>query len=202
MEKVVRGLFISLLVLVIGGAANAGWTTVVYDQAVSSEVALNSTYTWGAGGVGSHYTVAWDHEWMIPSDVDVVSVDITAASLSIESQYTSDKTESVRLDSLGNPSLGDLVNGWTPAFDVLSYEDALDGDVTVYTKIFDVYGQYGTVILKKSKLDLTYQITKQVWEDDPIPPDPPAPIVPAPAAVVLSSLGAGLVGWLRRRGTV
>jgi hypothetical protein len=195
MEKVVKTLFLTLLLLAATGVASAGWTTDVYSQSVTSDVALNRSFQWGTNGVGSHYTTSWDHEWVIPSDPELVSITMTAASLAIESQYTSDKTESIRLDSLGNPSLGDLNNGWT-TFDVLSYAGVLDGDTTVYATLFDVYGQYGTVILKNSRLDLTYEITRRVWEDDPIP-EPP--VVPAPAAVVLSSLGAGLVGWLRRR---
>jgi hypothetical protein len=186
----------------MGGAANAGWTTVVYNQTVVSEVALNAFYVWGANGVGWHYGVSWDHEWMIPSDPDIVNLDITAASLAIESQYTSGTTETVRLDSQANPSLGNLADGWT-SFNILTYEPVLDGDVTVYVKLFDkAPDDYGPALLKKSKMEIEYEVTMRVWEDDPIPDPPEVPAVPAPAAVVLCSLGAGLVGWLRRRGAV
>jgi hypothetical protein len=199
MQKVVRAFLLALCVLAVSSPVNAAWTTTVYNAARQSDVTLGQSYTWGTNGVGWNYTVHWDHNWLIPSDPDFLSVELIDADLTIQAQYASGKTETIHLGSTANPSLGNLENGQN-FFDVLSYASVLDGDVTVYAKLFAVCPvDYGTVVLNWSKLTLEYKITEKVWQNDPTP-QPPA--VPVPAAVILSGVGAGLVGWLRRRGTM
>jgi hypothetical protein len=197
MQKVVGAFLLAVCVLAMTGTVDAAWTTTVYNATRQSDVTLGQSYQWGTNGVGYQYPVQWDHEWLIPSDPGFLSVELIGAGLTIQAQYASGKTETIRLGSTSNPNLGDLETGQN-SFNVLPYASELDGDVTVYAKLFVVCPvDYGTVVLDWSKLVLNYKITERVWKDDPIP-QPPA--VPAPAAVVLSSLGAGLVGWLRKRG--
>lgn len=194
MEKVVRSVALIGLVLAMAGVSNAAWTTTVYTAPVVSEVTLGQQYSWMVD------SVQWNHEWVIPTDADLVSISLIDADLVIQSQTTSSHTESVHANSLLNPSLGDLVNGVTPAFDVLPYVSVTDDSMTVHVALFQGgAGDWGYVTMDKSTLSLVYEITKNVWQDDPIP-DPVS--VPAPGAIVLCSLGAGLVGWLRKRGTV
>ncbi len=200
MERIVRGLLLTLLVLGATGVANASWTTIVYETAVQSYVnaapPFATVYQWGAGSVGWDYPIQWDHEWLIPSDPDFIGVELIDADLTIQAQYAGGKEETIHLGDEANPSLGDLANGQNP-FDVLSHAAVLDGDVTVYAKLFARCPyDYGQIVVDWARLDILYRITEQVWQDDP------APVVPAPAAVVLGSLGAALVGWLRRRGAM
>jgi hypothetical protein len=135
MEKVVKAFLLTLVVLGLTGVASADYTVDVYST-VNTSPPFATNYTWGSGGVGWHYPIQWQHTWTIPDDSEFVM-----AKLVVTAQYAG-QTERTYLENESGPLLGDLVTG-TVSFDLSAYESYLDGDLTVYARLFDEYPQYG-----------------------------------------------------------
>jgi len=194
-------------VLLLASAANAGITTV--SQTVDYTANGVGTAPWflpsGMAPDSWPYYRLLNQDWGWTHDISALvpadATGIQSASLSIDA-WDVDNTESeddvITADGLLVGTLVGSDNAWsTTDFSPLSAEvvDALwtDGELSILMDIDKVVNaaKGHRVTLGSSTLTVEYVI--------PEPPPPPPPPIPAPGAVVLGSLGLGLIGWLRRR---
>lgn len=194
MEKVVKALFLTLVVLGAATVANADFTTDVYKSVTTSPFGM--TYN---NYAASPSQITWQFNWAsnIPTGG---TVSITGATLKVNTEGVFNDGSEDHNVYLNNKLVGKIAYGSAAhdtTFNLLpTFLADLDGSVDMKIALFtgNTYF-YGS----ESKFNSS-SLTVNYFVDVPEPPKPP--VVPAPAAVILSGLGTGLVGWLRRRGTV
>lgn len=202
-------------VLMLAGAASAG-TTDVISELNSANPGPGTTYFPPPGtdmiqsqGPNGHYRWAnqdwgWTHDFAAARDaqlaaipnIDLSTVAIQSASLAIDG-YDVDtilgEVDNIWAEGyLTGTNLGSLV-GSNLAWEVTNFDlaailsDLDDGVLPIWMDI-DATNVGAAAGVRNSRLAVTYS-----YEE--LPP----PAIPAPGAVFLGGIGAGLVGWMRRR---
>jgi len=183
-----RVLAVGCLLLMVG-VANAVPTTV--------ENTISSAPTFGTW----HWVYQGSYSWLHtvdygPAPVPGATLDLLDASLTISAYAVDDETVGITVDGIpaGNLATGGamdtIVTTFIPPDDATLDALLMDGKLAVGAIPSGDLGE--RFMLNWSKLSVTYD-----WILPP-PPDPPKPVVPAPAGLVLAGIGTAVIGWFRR----
>ncbi len=190
MMRILKTMAVLAVAIVFTNCAQAGWIDVS-DQFVQMH-----NYDAGGGSV-SAWVIVPDtfSETFAVSYTDTTNLVIDAAELQVLArgvdEVPADELYTVDVEGAFQGTLSG--NGWNTGWAMSTFSGLenlmplVNDDVVVDITGFGNNGDHADFLMQMLTVDYTYQ----VYEPDPV--------VPTPSAIILCSLGTGIVGWVRRR---